>query len=47
VHGISGYLTAASGRTLTFSILCNDRTPTGDAARVAMDKIVAVIAAAN
>ena len=47
VHGLSGYLTAASGRTLTFSILCNDRTPTGDAARVAMDKIVAVIAAAN
>ncbi|GGH04892.1 D-alanyl-D-alanine carboxypeptidase/D-alanyl-D-alanine-endopeptidase [Silvibacterium dinghuense] len=47
VHGLSGYLTAASGRTLTFSILCNDRTPTGDAARVAMDKIVAAIAAAN
>jgi D-alanyl-D-alanine carboxypeptidase/D-alanyl-D-alanine-endopeptidase (penicillin-binding protein 4) len=47
VHGLSGYLVAASGRTVTFSILCNDRTPTGDAARVAMDKIVAAIAAAN
>jgi hypothetical protein len=32
---------------LTFSILCNDRMPTGNAARVAMDKIVAAIAAAN
>lgn len=47
VHGLSGYLIAASGRTLTFSILCNDRMPTGDAARVAMDKVVAAIAAAN
>lgn len=47
VHGLSGYLTAASGRTLVFSILCNDRNPSGDAARIAMDKIVAVIAAAN
>jgi D-alanyl-D-alanine carboxypeptidase/D-alanyl-D-alanine-endopeptidase (penicillin-binding protein 4) len=47
VHALSGYLTAASGRSLTFSILCNDRMPTGNAARVAMDKIVAAIAAAN
>lgn len=47
VHGLSGYLIAASGRTLAFSILCNDRNPSGDAARVAMDKIVAAIAAAN
>ncbi|MFT4114084.1 D-alanyl-D-alanine carboxypeptidase/D-alanyl-D-alanine-endopeptidase [Silvibacterium sp.] len=47
VHGLSGYLIAASGRTLTFSILCNDRTPTGEAARVAMDRIVAAITAAN
>ena len=47
VHGLSGYLVAASGKTLTFSVIVNDRTPTGDAARVAMDKIVAAIAAAN
>jgi D-alanyl-D-alanine carboxypeptidase/D-alanyl-D-alanine-endopeptidase (penicillin-binding protein 4) len=47
VYGLSGYLTAASGRALTFSILVNDRMPTGDAARLAMDKIVAAIAAAN
>jgi D-alanyl-D-alanine carboxypeptidase/D-alanyl-D-alanine-endopeptidase (penicillin-binding protein 4) len=47
VHGLSGYLTAASGRTLNFSIIVNDRNPQGDAARVAMDKIVAAIAAAN
>jgi D-alanyl-D-alanine carboxypeptidase/D-alanyl-D-alanine-endopeptidase (penicillin-binding protein 4) len=47
VHGLSGYLIAASGRTLTFSILCNDHNPTGEASRIAMDKIVAAIAAAN
>ena len=47
VHGLSGYLVAASGRAVTFSILCNDRNPSGDAARNAMDKIVAAIAAAN
>ena len=47
VHGLSGYLVAASGKTLTFSVIVNDRTPTGDAARVAMDKIVAAVAAAN
>ena len=47
VHGLSGYLVAASGRAVTFSILCNDRNPSGDAARNALDKIVAAIAAAN
>jgi serine-type D-Ala-D-Ala carboxypeptidase/endopeptidase (penicillin-binding protein 4) len=47
VHGLSGYLTAASGQTITFSILCNDRMPTGEATRIAMDRIVAAIAAAN
>jgi D-alanyl-D-alanine carboxypeptidase/D-alanyl-D-alanine-endopeptidase (penicillin-binding protein 4) len=47
VNALSGYLIAASGRTLAFSILCNDRTPAGDAPRVAMDKIVAALAAAN
>jgi serine-type D-Ala-D-Ala carboxypeptidase/endopeptidase (penicillin-binding protein 4) len=47
VNALSGYLIAASGRTVIFSILCNDRVPGGDAARVAVDKIVAAIAAAN
>ncbi|MBV8629868.1 MAG: D-alanyl-D-alanine carboxypeptidase/D-alanyl-D-alanine-endopeptidase [Silvibacterium sp.] len=47
VNVLSGYLVAASGRTLAFSILCNDHNPSGDAARVALDKIVAAIAAAD
>lgn len=47
VHALSGYLTAASGRTLVFSILCNDHSPVTDTTRVAMDKVVAAIAAAN
>jgi len=47
VNALSGYLVAASGKTIAFSILCNDHNPTGDAARVALDKIVAAIAAAN
>ncbi|MFP5227147.1 MAG: D-alanyl-D-alanine carboxypeptidase/D-alanyl-D-alanine-endopeptidase [Acidobacteriota bacterium] len=47
VNALSGYLTAASGRTLVFSIFCNDHQPTGDAARNAMDRIVTEIAAAN
>lgn len=47
VNALSGYLTAASGKTLVFSVICNDRQPTGDAARNALDKIVTAIAAAN
>lgn len=47
VHALSGYLTAASGRTLVFSILCNDHSPVTDTTRAAMDNIVAAIAAAN
>ena len=45
VNALSGYLVAASGRTLAFSVICNDHSPSGDAARVALDKIVAAIAA--
>jgi D-alanyl-D-alanine carboxypeptidase/D-alanyl-D-alanine-endopeptidase (penicillin-binding protein 4) len=47
VNALSGYVKAASGRTLAFSVLCNDRQPTGDAARVALDRIVELVAAAN
>jgi serine-type D-Ala-D-Ala carboxypeptidase/endopeptidase (penicillin-binding protein 4) len=47
VNSLSGYLIAASGKTVAFSILCNNHNPTGEAARQAIDKIVAAIAAAN
>ncbi len=47
VHALSGYLTAASGRTLVFSILCNDHSPVTDTTRAAMDNVIAAIAAAN
>jgi serine-type D-Ala-D-Ala carboxypeptidase/endopeptidase (penicillin-binding protein 4) len=47
VNALSGYLTAASGRTVVFSILCNDHGPGSDAAVKALDRIVAAIAEAN
>jgi serine-type D-Ala-D-Ala carboxypeptidase/endopeptidase (penicillin-binding protein 4) len=47
VNALSGYLTANSGRTLVFSVLVNDHDPSTNAARVAMDKVVAAVAAAN
>ena len=45
VNALSGYVIAASGRTLAFSVLCNDHSPSGETARIALDKIVAAIAA--
>jgi D-alanyl-D-alanine carboxypeptidase/D-alanyl-D-alanine-endopeptidase (penicillin-binding protein 4) len=47
VHALSGYVVGASGHTVVFSILCNDHSPMTDKTRVAMDKVVAAIAAAN
>ncbi len=47
VNALSGYLTAASGRTLVFSVFCNDHGPDGDASVKAMDRIVGVIAGGN
>ena len=43
---LSGYLTAASGRELTFSILAND-VPEDGRAVPAMDAALLLIAAAN
>ena len=46
-RALSGYVDAASGRTVIFSIFVDDHAPGGSADRVVMDKIVAAIAAAN
>lgn len=43
-NDLSGYLIAASGRTIAFSILCNNRLASSGAERKTMDKIVAAIA---
>lgn len=45
-NALSGYLTAKSGRTLTFSMFSND-VPSGVAARATMDKALELIAAEN
>jgi serine-type D-Ala-D-Ala carboxypeptidase/endopeptidase (penicillin-binding protein 4) len=47
VNALSGYLTAASGKTLAFSILVNGRRPGSDAEEYAIDKIAEAIAAAE
>ncbi len=47
VNALSGYLTAASGRTLAFSILINGHLPGSDAEIHAMDKICETIAASE
>jgi serine-type D-Ala-D-Ala carboxypeptidase/endopeptidase (penicillin-binding protein 4) len=46
-RALSGYLDAASGRTIIFSIFVDDHTPASSADRATMDKIVAAIAAAE
>lgn len=46
-RGLSGYVDTASGKQVIFSIFVDDHSPSGSADRVAMDKIVAAIAANN
>ena len=46
-RALAGYVQCASGREIIFSILDDDHEPGNTADRVAMDKIVAAIAAAN
>jgi|CZKZ01.1.fsa_nt_gi D-alanyl-D-alanine carboxypeptidase/D-alanyl-D-alanine-endopeptidase (penicillin-binding protein 4) len=47
VNALSGYLTAASGKALAFSILVNGHRPDSDAEAQAVDRIVDAIAAAD
>jgi D-alanyl-D-alanine carboxypeptidase/D-alanyl-D-alanine-endopeptidase (penicillin-binding protein 4) len=46
-RALAGYVDAASGRQIIFSILVDDHAPGSSADRAVMDKIVAAIAAAN
>ena len=46
-RALSGYVVAASGQTVAFSIMCTDHSPSGGADRGAIDKIVASIAENN
>jgi len=47
VNALSGYLTAASGHTLAFSIIVNGRRPGSDAESQAIDRIAEAIANTN
>lgn len=47
VNSLSGYLTAASGKTVVFSILCNGHLPTATGLTVTIDRIAAAIAASE
>jgi D-alanyl-D-alanine carboxypeptidase/D-alanyl-D-alanine-endopeptidase (penicillin-binding protein 4) len=47
VNALSGYLTAASGKTIAFSILANGRRPGSEAEVLAIDRIAEAIAAAD
>jgi D-alanyl-D-alanine carboxypeptidase/D-alanyl-D-alanine-endopeptidase (penicillin-binding protein 4) len=46
-RAIAGYVDAASGRTVIFSIMVDNHAPASSADRAVMDKIVAAIAAGN
>jgi D-alanyl-D-alanine carboxypeptidase/D-alanyl-D-alanine-endopeptidase (penicillin-binding protein 4) len=46
-RALSGYLDAASGKQVIFSIMVDDHAPGSSADRVTMDKVVAAIAAAE
>jgi D-alanyl-D-alanine carboxypeptidase/D-alanyl-D-alanine-endopeptidase (penicillin-binding protein 4) len=46
-RALSGYLDAASGRTIIFSVMVDDHTPATSADRATMDKIVTAIAASQ
>lgn len=47
INALSGYLTAASGKTLAFSIMVNGHRPDSDAESRAVDRIAEAIAAAE